>query len=221
MEDKYFHWLTNRALRDLVAQGVLLRERRQTRWGGELNLVWHRSFRYYRREATRVLKLVEEYSDPNIGGALGLHAELLILEGFAQHEFVMKGRNTQRHGAASWAESGHDLDFVFERDGRAYGVEVKNTLGYMEYDEFQVKVRLCKHLGLTPMFVARMMPRSWIFELGENGGFALILKYQLYPPTHKALATRVAGELGLPVGSPRALNAGTMMRFVKWHTKSL
>jgi hypothetical protein len=28
------------------------------------------------------VNLVEEYADPNIGAALGLHAELLILEGF-------------------------------------------------------------------------------------------------------------------------------------------
>jgi hypothetical protein len=50
-------------------------------------------------------------------------------------------------------------------------------------------------------------------------GFALILKYQLYPLAHKDLAKRVREELGLPVDSPRALADGTMARFVDWHAK--
>lgn len=67
------------------------------------------------------------------------------------------------------------------------------------------------------MFVARMLPRTWINELIESGGFALILKYQLYPWTHKDIAARVAKGLGLPVDAPKALADGTMKRFVRWH----
>ena len=111
--------------------------------------------------------------------------------------------------------------FVFERDGVAYGVEIKNTLGYMEYGELQTKVRLCEFLGIRPVFCVRMMPKSWIKELIDARGFALILKYQLYPWTHRELAARVARELGLPVSSPRALEDGTMLRFVRWHERNV
>jgi hypothetical protein len=90
-----------------------------------------------------------------------------------------------------------------------------------EYKEFETKVRLCKILDVRPVFVARMLPKTWIHELVEAGGFALILKYQLYPWTHKELAKRVAGELGLPVDAPRALSEGTMQRFMKWHRKQV
>lgn len=72
----------------------------------------------------------------------------------------------------------HDLDFIFERDGIAYGVEVKNTLGCMDYEEFQTKIRLCRQLCLRPVFVLRMFPRSWMHELITAGGFGLIFKYQ-------------------------------------------
>jgi hypothetical protein len=44
-----------------------------------------------------------------------------------------------------------------------------------------------------------------------------ILKYQLYPWAHRDLARRVRAELGLPVDAPRALEEGTMMRFLRWH----
>ncbi len=53
------------------------------------------------------------------------------------------------------------------------------------------------------------------------GGFALILKYQLYPWTHRELAKRVNQALNLPVDAPRFLAEGTMNRFLKWHGKKL
>ena len=54
-----------------------------------------------------------------------------------------------------------------------------------------------------------------------KGGFALILKYQLYPWTHRKLAKRVAEELSLPVDAPRAIAEATMERFLKWHFKRI
>ena len=47
----------------------------------------------------------------------------------------------------------------------------------------------------------------------------MIMKYQLYPWTHKELAKRIAGELGLPVDAPKALHDGTMHKFVEWHRR--
>lgn len=94
-EDDYFHWVTNRALRELRDKGVVLGESRSLTAGGSVNLLWDRRYRFYRRSATRLVKLVEEYADPNVGGAVGLHGELMVLEGFAKCEFVMRGRNTQ------------------------------------------------------------------------------------------------------------------------------
>jgi hypothetical protein len=164
-ERDYFHWVTNRALRVLRDERFLLGETRSLSTGSSINLLWHRGYRFYRRNATRLVRLVEEYADPNIGGAVGLHGEFMVLEGFARNEFVMRGRSTQNFGGKSWTDSGHNLDFVFERDGRAYGIEVKNTLGYMDYGEFQLKIRLCRALGIRPVFVARMLPKVWMHEL--------------------------------------------------------
>ena len=219
-EDEFFHWITNRALRDLASTGVVFSETRELKTGGTIKLFWHRGYRYYKRSAKRLVDLVEEYADPNIGGAIGLHGELVVLEGFAGFQFVMRGRDTKVHRDKRWERSGHDLDFIFEKDSVAYGVEVKNTLSYMEYGEFQTKIKMCAELGLKPVFVVRMMPRTWIYELQQVGGFALIFKYQLYPWSHKELAGRVATELGLPVDAPRALQKGTVARFVKWHEKT-
>ncbi|HEV3076438.1 MAG TPA: hypothetical protein VHB47_18590 [Thermoanaerobaculia bacterium] len=220
-ERQFFHWITNRAVRHLLDLGEVRGERRNLRTGGTIHLLWHRSFRYYRRVAERVVHLVEEYADPNIGGALGLHGEALVLEGFARLEFVLKGRNTNSFRGKTWSSTNHDLDFVFSRDDVSYGVEVKNTLGYMDYAEFQQKIRLCRYLGVRPVFASRMMPKTWVSEVARARGFALILGYQLYPWAHRNLALRVRHELGLPVDAPRSLEDGTMRRFLRWHEKQM
>lgn len=220
-EDTWYHWVTNRALRDLVAAKEIRSEVRELASSGPVHLMWHRSHRYFRRDARRVVELVDEYADPNIGAAVGIQGELLVLEGFARRQFVMKGRCTNEFAGRKWVGTEHDLDFIFERDGIAYGVEVKNTLGYMSHDELEVKVSLCKALGLRPLFVARMLPKSWIKEIIDEGGFALILKYQLYPIAQRDLARRVQAELGLPVDTPRALAEGTVDRFVRWHERNV
>ena len=220
-EKDFFHWITNRALHSLLARKMILSEKREMEGGGGINLYWNKDFRYYRRAAKDVVSLVEEYADPRIAGALGIHAELMVLEGFAKGEFVLKGRNCRAFGGETWFASEHDLDFIIERDGVAFGVEVKNTLGYMDYGELKTKIEVCKKLHIKPMFVVRMLASSWINEVREAGGFLLVLKYQLYPLAHKELAKKVAGELGLPVDSPRALEDGTMERFFKWHEKQV
>jgi hypothetical protein len=127
------------------------------------------------------------------------------------------GRNAQVFDDRVWTQTAHDLDFIFERDEIAYGVEVKNTLGYMEHDEPLTKIDLCDELEIRPVFAVRMLPKSWVKEINDAGGFALILKHQLYPWSHSALAAEVKKELGLPVDSPRALWDGTIDRFSRWH----
>ena len=219
-EDRYFHWITNRAIRDLESEGLLLSERRTLLSGGTIKLIWNRKFRYYKREAAKVVDLVNEYSAPNIGAALGLQGEALILEGFASIEFIMKGRDKNEYLDRKWNETDHDVDFIFERDGKAYGIEVKNTLGYMSRDEFETKIRLCQSLGVRPVFAARMLPRTWINDVIRAGGFALIIKFQLYPWAHRELAKRVRDDLGLPVDAPRRLSVGTMQRFLRWHERA-
>lgn len=220
-EHDYFHWITSRAIRQLEAEGLIRSERRPLRTNTSIKLVWHKSYRFYKRSAKALVSLVEDYSDPNIGAFLGLHGEAMVLEGFARNQFLMSGRHTREHCGKVWTQSNHELDFIFERDGLSYGIEVKNTLGYMDFDEFLLKTRLCTWLGIKPIFVCRMLPKSWIYELSKAGGFALILRYQLYPWTHHQLAKRVARELGLPVDAPRALYESTMDRFLKWHMNQL
>ena len=72
----------------------------------------------------------------------------------------MASRNTREYQGRVWETSEHNLDFIFERDGIAYGIEVKNTLGYMDREEFLLKIKLCEWLGIKPVFVCRIFRLS-------------------------------------------------------------
>ncbi len=103
------------------------------------------------------------------------------------------------------------------RDGIYYGAEIKNRLGYIPQEEFEVKLQMCEFLKLTPLFIARMMPKTYIEIVRRAGGFSLVMKYQFYPISHRALANQIKAELGLPVDCPTRLQDSTLQRFLTWH----
>ena len=220
-EDRYFHWITHRALKVLAEEGAITLEQRTLSFKAPINLVWHRGNRYTRRPIKEVLALVERYSHPDFTAALGNTGELLVSDGFGRFGFMQRGREARAFDGRTWTRTKHNLDFLFERDGRVYGVEVKNTLPYINDEELGIKRALCAHLGVIPLFVVRMMPRIWIQDVAREGGFVLVLKHHLYPLSHKALAAEVRETLGLPADAPRALYDGTMQRFVSWHEKQV
>lgn len=220
LEDEFFHWITSRAIRGLRDDDVLRGETRTLKHGGSIKLVWHRKYRYWKRAADRLVTLVERYSNPGMSRALGLQGEAHVSDGFGRFHFVQRGRNVREYNGVQWTETNHDLDFVFERDGRAYGVEVKNKLGYMDEEEMNVKIRLSEHIGVVPVFVVRWAPKSWINDVRKRGGFTLVLKHQLYPWGYEELAEKVRTKLELPVAVPVRLMDGTIRRFERWHEKN-
>ena len=222
-EGKYFHWITNRALRELVASGKVNVEERKLEVGGrgnKIKIYFHPSNRYYKRAANKLVELVELYSSPSVAREVGRNGEMLTLEAFARSQFVQFGRECNVYNGKEWKKSDHDIDFIFKRENVDYGIEVKNMLGYMEHDELKIKTELCRHLGIRPVFVVRMAPQHWFQDVTRYGGFILILKYQLYPTAFKDLAARIKNELALPVDTPNVIADYTMKRFLDWHTKN-
>ena len=76
-----------------------------------------------------------------------MQGEHLVLAAFARQRFVLMAEEANSYGGKEWQETKHNLDLIFERDGRAYGIEVKNTLGYLDVSEFVTKIRLARHIG--------------------------------------------------------------------------
>lgn len=215
-ENEFFHWVTNRALRRLIGEGHVISEARKLAIGSEIKLVWYKSFRFYKRASVNVFDLVDRYSSAATDGTLGMQGEHLVLAAFARKQYVLLSEETNSYKGSQWTETGHDLDFVFEKNGVGFGIEVKNTLGYMDVDEFVTKVRISLYLGIKPVFAVRYMPKTWIEALIQSGGYAMIMKFQFYPWTHKELAGKIRDTLLLPVDTPKKIEDGTMQRFENW-----
>ena len=215
-EKPYFHWVTSRAVRELEARGAIQTSSRQGVYGSDIKTIRRTGYRYYKREESRLVDVINEFSEPTITRAIGTRLEELTLQGFARNQFVLASQNSRRYGDRVWSKTNHDLDFIFERDGRAIGIECKNTLAYIDHDELRTKLSLCHHLGIAPVFVVRTMPKSWIQEVRLAGGFTLVLSWWLFPKLLAPLATKIQHSLGYQVGTPGSLETGTMQRFLNW-----
>lgn len=198
LEKEFFHWITKRALNELAEEQAISSD--------VVQLQHHRAHFYYplrhrypRRQIRQIIGMIAEFSEPGFTRAVGHHGEMLVESGFARTGFRIEEQKVRQVGGKRWIETNHDLDFLAERDGIRYGVEVKNQLGYIDQTEFQKKLLMCSFFGIRPMFVCRAMPKNYIFEVVKQGGFALLTDNQNYPLLADELARRVRETLQLPV----------------------
>jgi len=197
-EDRHFHLLTYRAIQELKESGFLRSETVKTDVETFI-VVWRSGVRYVRRAIKAHVTLAAEYSSQLISKATGDYAETLALLGLRGLGLTLVDRNTRSYRHKTWTESEHDLDFVVEKDGRAYGVEVKNTLDYMPRDELDIKIALCQHLGIRPLFIVRNRDKIQWDKMQEAGGLLYIFKSKIFPPGQEPLVQRIWKEMRLPV----------------------
>jgi hypothetical protein len=116
----------------------------------------------------------------------------------AREGFRVYGPSLRTFHGKTWDKTEHDLDWIFERDGIGWGVEVKNTWAYIDREEMKVKIELCGVLGLRPLFIMRWAPKSYVEFIRQAGGFGLLYETQLFPLGHGAAVEKLR-ELFLPV----------------------
>lgn len=214
-EKDYFHWITVKALLELAAGGSINSQMLELLPGVPIRFFWARGNRYWKRQAGHVTNLVRRFSENSFIHAVGLQGELLVDAALPLAGFSPVARNARSFGDKSWIATGHNLDRIVQRDGVFYGVEIKNTLPYIPRDEFRIKMKICKHLGLAPLFVSRMAPKNYTYEIIERGGLSWVLGTQFYPFGHQELATEVKKRLRLPVDCPSRIEDGAITRLLK------
>jgi len=214
-EDRYFHWITVKALLELVEEGSILSEVLELASKVPIRLFRMKTNRYWKRQAAQVIKLVRQFSAPDFARAIGLQGELLVDAALPLAGFNVIARNVNSFQDRLWTQTGHNLDRIVERQGSHYGVEIKNTLPYIDRDEFRIKLEMCSFLRLRPLFVSRMAPKNYNFDIIQQGGISWILGSQHYPFGHDELADSVQRELHLPVICRARIPDGDIARLVK------
>lgn len=220
-EKRFYHWITAKATSELL-DGLLRTEEAPLLEGTRVKFVFHKSHRYYRRQIGRALEVIREYSRPEITAGCGEQADMLFFNALMNRGFVSAGEDTNEYKGRKWTKTKHDLDFIIQKDDRAYGCEVKNTWAYIERAEMRVKLDICEFLGLVPLFIMRYAAKSYLEEIrGRNGTF-VIFEWHIYPFGQEELVKRIRETLGLGADCPRAIPSGIIDRFMnKVHGPSL
>jgi len=221
VERTFFHWITNAALAELVAEGKIQTKKLPVRAGLEARFYWSKGVRYWKREANKIVTLIRRYSVEEVSRAIGDHGELMFDAALPRFGFMPVAWNTQEYKGRKWTTTGHNLDRVFERDEVGYGAEIKNTLDYIEREELESKIGMCKELGIRPLFILRFAPKNYIDMIIKAGGYAMIFEWQLYPPGFAGLAKELKETLRLKVDTPRRISDGTIQKFLLWHRKQM
>jgi len=215
-EDKYFHWVTNRAVDSLIDEGFLRLEKK-----GIVHFLYRSDIRYIRREINRRAKIIGRYTDPTLTKAIGDYAQMLFSFMFRLNGFRIVGEDTNEYRGLKWEETEHDLDFIIEKDSIAYGVEVKNTLPYMEEDEFKIKLKMCEFLGLIPLWILRNAPAVQFEQMKLCNGFILKFKTQIYPLGQEPLIRDIWEIMRLPVSIWKKIPEKLENIFLRQHTERI
>jgi hypothetical protein len=113
-----------------------------------------------------------------------------------------------------------DVDFVFEKDGITYGVDVKNWLAYEKKNvpKINKKLDVCRQLDIVPYIVARYIDDDTMYRIISQGG--LVYRYWdlLIPVSFDSLAKRVRELLGFPVIATDVLPEQMKTEILNLHT---
>lgn len=217
-EKKFFHWVTDRAIRELQEEGKISVNFYPIPVGihrDAVKIITSRSNRFYKREATRIIELITGYSHPSVTQDIGLWGQELFKVAYGRYGFQLIAEDTNEFQGRRWLESDKNIDFIVEKKGRYFGCEVKNTLGYMDKREWTEKLRMCKFFGVIPVFILRYSPTVWNYEIYKKGGLVQLFEAQVFSPGRRELVNQLRDELELPAMVSRKIPDSIMERFEK------
>jgi hypothetical protein len=221
-ENYYPHDVTGKATNELIADNFLKEER--IKIGGNklsISFVYKKQRRYVSAEIKDRIKIVEKFIDDEMNDGCGKQAESLFSHAFEKHQFNIIGRDINSFDGKQWEKSNKDLDFIIEKDGLGYGVEIKNTFDYMPQDEFDEKVAMCQYFGILPLFPVRYASPQQLKIMQDFNGLALIFKTRIFPPGNQKLVTEIWNNFRLPVNVWYDISIPVENMLTSFHSRSL
>jgi len=200
LECKYFHWITSYALNELIKHSQLNVQKKKSTYSN-IKFLFLPKNRFVRRKINKKIRIINKFSDPDVTNDLGKHLESIVAPILESAGFTKIGRNINEYNGKKWNKTDENLDFIFQKNGIGIGIEIKNTLDYINKNEFENKIEMCEYLNIKPFFIVRKMPDSYIYKLKEHNGRAAIIGTQVYPDTkeYRQLTKEILTELALPV----------------------
>jgi hypothetical protein len=210
LEDKFFPWLTKRALDDLVESGRVVPQglsgrpgRMETKKFFSLPNFSYDEIIGEMREKKAISKEVNAQLTGQAPATY--YAEDIFESAFNALDFEIIDRNASSYKDKKvqgiTGKEPPNLDFILKRDKVVYGVDIKNWIRYEYITRKQVmfKFDLAKQLGITPFIIARYIDNSLIFKgIIEQGGICYRYKDLILSPNVDTLARKANQVLGYP-----------------------
>lgn len=206
LEGSFPHDQVGEALRQLKDEGSLKQTNVPGRRGtGEHPNVFYRLPNSNYNDLLPIMKTKLDLSIfiGSVGREMGRYAELAWWRAFERNGWaVYPASENELQGVSEYkgrkATTGHNIEFVAEKDGIEYGVEVKNRLPYP--DDLYWKLLVCVDLQVVPLIIARWLnpgqPRI-IEALG--GAKPFVYKSAIYAKTYEPIVDKVKSILGYPI----------------------
>lgn len=223
LESEFFPWIVYKAASQLVEDGSLSKIETSSKFHDKIVFFIHPAIdtpAYRLRLETRIksiCNLIDRYSKPEVGRALGRHLEGLVKAELRAQGFKIIGTHTSKYNNKEWSDTEHDLDFIAEHvSGKlTVGVEVKNTLPIIPREELDIKLRMCEYLEITPLLAVRWI-KPYVELVRGKGGFCWFFKTQIYPLGFEQLTKLLYDKLGLPVSVRTDLPEKSIGIFQGW-----
>jgi len=221
-EEAYPHDVTGKAVDELISDGFLKDEPRTFGKGKNVPIifVFRKGRRYIAEEVKVRINIIEKYSDDELNDGCGKYAESLFEHLFDKHSFKIVDRKTNSFRGKEWKESKRNLDFIIEKDGFNYGMEVKNTFEYMPHNEFVDKVDMCRFLGILPLFPVRYASPQQHKMIKDAYGLALVFRTRIFPPGNQKLVTEIWNHFRLPVNIWYSISSPVESILLSYHNRT-
>jgi len=227
LEDGPFHWVTANAIRKLYQEGKLRRRRRSygDTKGKKASFYYPSELRYadvvdvIEEKLPIIAAYTELNENPNQRQRLGHLAEDFIMPLFEKAGYIVVAKDTRFFRGRLWPRR-TDLDFIVygEEENRWYGVQIKNSLDYPEWDDIAELIDICNFLKIVPWLIARICPKDYAWELIQCGGFVTLFweRRWLLTKENKEIAEKIARKTAIKVTTMDKLD-----EFAKNLTKDL
>lgn len=217
LEKDFFHDVTGYIIRRLNENGQILRTGLR---GRRIPVVF---YRLPETDYTYIIGLMKtkvrlsNFLSENSSEA-GYFAQYLWELAFQDLGFEILGRETRMFRGRE-TRLGGDLDFIAQKDGLTYGVEVKNSLSYP--DDLCWKFRIAVDLGIIPLFIARWISKTQFYMVHKYGGLVKLYETSIYPRKYSEIIEQCKHALGFPLIALDSITERPKRHLRKIHTIAL
>lgn len=123
-ENNHFPWIIYQTADQLIKQGTLSKFETKTKYHDKVVFIYNAQLDTPQHKPKleahikSTCKLIDKYSTPTIGRALGNHLEGLVKAELRVQDFKIVGTHTTEYSNKKWSQTSHNLDFIAEHTSK-------------------------------------------------------------------------------------------------------